>query len=902
MIHFGEFHNINNELITVSFDSRDEPKDIWLDNIAVSSTEFLNEVKDHYYYEFNISTGVIRITPTTLSYKLSIIRLFKGRPISITKYSGGQCRVVISNLRKNKALMPAVFLNVNQTFSYTPTEDCYLLVNLSTTSGVPYVGAKVNRQDAKEVIFSEDPVTISTKSDGIFSPLKLSSATVRLMTNEIYYELFSSNATNIEVNINNYDTKEKLFRGFVTPAIYSQGYTSPYEELEVECISIISAMEHVKRKISQENVVTWYSVIKEILSPYYDGFYIQQTYEVDQSVYILDTLCIKENNFVVEDGTMSQKDILEKFCTSLGFSLVEVHGEIYFVDYARLGYEETPFTAYKFSDDEPQDILIGTVAFISSDAANETPFTSDSQKLSFDDVYGKVVIKDEEKEEKYEDVLNFEEDNLICLHPNVPYITYSSYDPNYYTDLIGVVQDTHNTVYRFYILKDTSLYYYSSNFNAQNLTYGIGSTPNAISINTIQGLKNATTEEQAKSLIETWIRTNACCLVVKHYHYKNQALKENEREIKWDTCLFFSYGLKNVRFNYNANYDANLSACLKNHYRSFKEKKFIETTKSYSFIKDNYLDLYGQCYFMNYVMSYGRQDMLNTEANAFNSDNVKKYTFEQTRDNFVIEHWGSTAVWLEIYTTLMSIGLNKSGTTNWFRFPYTYSQFTEFMYMAGNKDPNDLAYNSAKDFLYKWHSPFNNVKYTYNILNTKGHVIKLDDSYDSTLVFSAPLPYDGCNNAVANFAMVKDVDINIRKKYPIEIAMLGEIDSKEKEYVAKTNYINSDELNIDIPYPCQSEDRPILENALLSNYGGVFKTVSHVTFHTIDRPIEEILLDGYIRHYSTPKKVFECTVRGDSDINQLNTILYNKLSGDYIVDEIDYNVIDNNKTIKLIEK
>lgn len=94
------------------------------------------------------------------------------------------------------------------------------------------------------IYFTADPVEIRSEVNDTFDPLFRSSASVRLLTRDIIPDLFCANVLDAVVNIT-LDGK-CVFAGFLTPRTYSQPYARSYDELELNCIDAISALQFSK--------------------------------------------------------------------------------------------------------------------------------------------------------------------------------------------------------------------------------------------------------------------------------------------------------------------------------------------------------------------------------------------------------------------------------------------------------------------------------------------------------------------------------------------------------------------------------------------------------------------------------------------------------------------------------
>ncbi len=95
---------------------------------------------------------------------------------------------------------------------------------------------------ASGVWFTDDPVNISTEVNDCFDHLLRQSATVRLLTDSFMGDLFATTCRDVMVNI--YRGDECLFAGFVEPQSYNQPFNEALDEIEINCIDALSALQY----------------------------------------------------------------------------------------------------------------------------------------------------------------------------------------------------------------------------------------------------------------------------------------------------------------------------------------------------------------------------------------------------------------------------------------------------------------------------------------------------------------------------------------------------------------------------------------------------------------------------------------------------------------------------------
>lgn len=94
------------------------------------------------------------------------------------------------------------------------------------------------------VFFTTNPVEIESSVNDTFDHLLRSQATIRLLTRDFIQDLFCTSCMDAVVNI--FKGDKCIFAGFIEPQTYSQGYNEVYDELEITCIDVLSALQYSK--------------------------------------------------------------------------------------------------------------------------------------------------------------------------------------------------------------------------------------------------------------------------------------------------------------------------------------------------------------------------------------------------------------------------------------------------------------------------------------------------------------------------------------------------------------------------------------------------------------------------------------------------------------------------------
>lgn len=97
-----------------------------------------------------------------------------------------------------------------------------------------------------DVYFSDDPAEIENEVNDTFDVLLRNSAKIRLLCGNLITDLFSTSCRDAVVNI--YKNNTCIFAGYIEPQTLSQPYNDRWDELELNCIDALSALQYSKYK------------------------------------------------------------------------------------------------------------------------------------------------------------------------------------------------------------------------------------------------------------------------------------------------------------------------------------------------------------------------------------------------------------------------------------------------------------------------------------------------------------------------------------------------------------------------------------------------------------------------------------------------------------------------------
>ena len=200
-----------------------------------------------------------------------------------------------------------------------------------------------------DVYFSEDPAEIENEVNDTFDVLLRNSAKIRLLCGNLIKDLFSTSCRDAVVNIYKNDTC--IFAGFIEPQTLSQPYNDRWDELELNCIDALSALQYSKYKnVGALGVVyafvkaeaaqrSFYDIATEILQGVTDGLDIlgnqnikfwydgskaidaktANRYQVFKQLSISDLLFLGDD----ESDVWQQDEVLEELLKYLNLHIVQ---------------------------------------------------------------------------------------------------------------------------------------------------------------------------------------------------------------------------------------------------------------------------------------------------------------------------------------------------------------------------------------------------------------------------------------------------------------------------------------------------------------------------------------------------------------------------------------------------
>lgn len=260
------------------------------------------------------------------------------------------------------------------------------------------------------VFFTTNPVEIESSVNDTFDHLLRSQATIRLLTRDFIPNLFCTTCMEAVVNI--FKGDKCIFAGFVEPQTYSQGYNEVYDELEISCIDVLSALQYSKyRNVGGLGVIytvvkanagqrTFSDIIGEILNGacasiditgaasvqyYYDG---SKALTATKDRYgIFTQLAISELLFLgdEEDDVWQQDEVLASILKYLNLHIVQDGLQFYIFSWESVK-SNNPISWRELITAEVKDTTKNCIVFDTSNAA------SNDTAISIGEVFNQILL------------------------------------------------------------------------------------------------------------------------------------------------------------------------------------------------------------------------------------------------------------------------------------------------------------------------------------------------------------------------------------------------------------------------------------------------------------------------------------------------------------------------------
>lgn len=256
--------------------------------------------------------------------------------------------------------------------------------------------------EAKELTGAVSCFVVSgTDDDFVYTPIRPSSATIKVLDSDLLLDLYSINNQYAPVRLLRNGILE--WTGYIRPEQFTQPYVPTAEVISVDCICALSTLEKIEYKQINNltGVVDLWTLIKTLISyakGSYRGVCIPWVYGSSSSMTgnVFERITLIENNFIKEEMTLYE--VLEAVCKFLNWTVYDFKGCLWFVDNDWTGtyrmYDEALET---FAEIQGNEILLQDIGFNGSDSntIDIVPGYNKASVKALNNVFDDVV-KDED--------------------------------------------------------------------------------------------------------------------------------------------------------------------------------------------------------------------------------------------------------------------------------------------------------------------------------------------------------------------------------------------------------------------------------------------------------------------------------------------------------------------------
>lgn len=696
----------------------------------------------------------------------------------------------------------------------------------------------------EEIILATEPIKVEyTSSNLIYEPIKNSNATISIITNTILSNLYSSELTNVIVELKNTDTNTLEWVGYVNPVIYTQPFDDEYNQIEIECsdgLSILSKIEYTPVDTNIE-VQSFHLIILNILKKcgIYNLIYENKNLQIalENTYNIFTQLHINEQNFYSDDAEPEAwkcDEVLKHILQYTGCNIIAWKGIVYIYDLDYIKKGNSNYAVYDiFSNNFIQYQTIDYNYNINANTIKET-----SGSLELLPTFNKIGI--ETSLYFNEDILPefFNDDNLENITTDENGTNWNSYIYRYIYGYESI-DDNKSFLFKYYKDKNWINTYYDNDINWNEIevdTLSFDDVYNNIGCTFFRQGEYPLTFELPKSITFT-------DYIMLHRHL--QSNPTSAQNVSKEVLRLKPYTIKNT-----------------------------------TILEDNY-------FIMIDCEALWESREVSDNINAFPAQKIGFVPPKlESRSNDDLEHG---LVENNLYITCqLSIG-NKYWTgTNWTTTPSIF-----YLYFEMGEETH---------FTEKWFKIKSDINYFDGFNSTALKIpIKKSDGIMGDINFAIYSPKSVMDSYRTEYVWLKGLTIEIMKP---NFSKDDETDTKY-ENIVNENYIN-EFSNLDFKV-CSHTNKglnngAVIKKDLTSNVYEYVETLYDSSLNTTQLQ-EYNIIEKYINQYSAPCKKFSFIINS-SNATPLYTYTLNTLFPDekYIIDSMNIDYIYNKCEVSIIEK
>ena len=265
--------------------------------------------------------------------------------------------------------------------------------------------------------------SMTADSNTIYTPVKYQSATIQIVAKNYYFDLYARTPKENTVTLRDVSTNTIVWSGYTSCNVYDANYDFETESWSVECVDKLSVLKNYNYTIKNgvtKDFISFTDIIRMCLSK--AGFsssnywYISTNTHLPGSTELADALYISEANFFDEDEEpMKMSEVLEEICKFMGVTCVAEGDKVYFLDYDAIKSGDFNFDRYTVGGSSKSNVSLSSNDGITHTISKKS-YSSTGARLSLDNVYSKVTVRDNLYAVKSIIPSLFEDEDLVNVH------------------------------------------------------------------------------------------------------------------------------------------------------------------------------------------------------------------------------------------------------------------------------------------------------------------------------------------------------------------------------------------------------------------------------------------------------------------------------------------------------
>lgn len=256
-----------------------------------------------------------------------------------------------------------------------------------------------DESQTREITLGPEPfiTDMDQSSDTIYTPVKYSKATVQIVADEYFTDMYSSTASQNRVTLYENTDTNVIWQGYTTPNIFSAPFDRPVESYEIECYDGLSTLQYYDYEVVDaskgKDFVTFAQILKKIIKKAgYSEFRISRNTriaELQDSALVSNAIISEQNFFDEDDKPMKMNEVLEHLCKFCGVVAVAVKDIVFLMDYDAIKAGDNTYDYFKTNTSAS-----GSGTYSSSVNVTADQYKATGSTLTMDNTYNKVTVKD----------------------------------------------------------------------------------------------------------------------------------------------------------------------------------------------------------------------------------------------------------------------------------------------------------------------------------------------------------------------------------------------------------------------------------------------------------------------------------------------------------------------------